>query len=97
MAATLIVLAKLFATGLMPATCNNNFFAAKNTFCSNFAFLAVTFVAAKNDISCSAQHDGLLRLITKTINRAPIPHYYSFRNSRTFSTIKEVFRGALRA
>jgi hypothetical protein len=37
----------------MPATCSNNFFAAKNTFCSNFAFLAATFVAAKNDISCS--------------------------------------------
>jgi hypothetical protein len=53
MAATLIVLAKLFATTLMPATCSNNFFAAKNTFCSNFAFLAATFVAAKNDISCS--------------------------------------------
>ncbi|KAK2388494.1 hypothetical protein QL285_062173 [Trifolium repens] len=53
MAATLIVLAKLFATALMPATCSNNFFAAKNTFCSNFAFLAATYVAAKNDISCS--------------------------------------------
>jgi hypothetical protein len=53
MVATLIVLAKLFATALMPATCSNNFFAAKNTFCSNFAFLAATFVAAKNDISCS--------------------------------------------
>ncbi|KAK2408327.1 hypothetical protein QL285_043846 [Trifolium repens] len=52
MAATLIVLAKLFATALMAATCNI-FFAAKNTFCSNFAFLAATFVAAKNDISCS--------------------------------------------
>jgi hypothetical protein len=51
MAATLIVLAKLFATTLMPATFSNNFFATKNTFCSNFAFLAV---AAKNDISCSA-------------------------------------------
>ncbi|KAK2454834.1 hypothetical protein QL285_002354 [Trifolium repens] len=53
MAATLIVLAKLFATALMAATCSNIFFAAKNTFCSNFAFLATTFVAAKNDISCS--------------------------------------------
>jgi peptidoglycan/LPS O-acetylase OafA/YrhL len=53
MAATLIVLAKLFATALMAATCSNNFFAAKNTFCSNFVFLAATFVAAKNDISCS--------------------------------------------
>jgi hypothetical protein len=30
MAATLIVLAKLFAAALMPATCGNNFFAAKN-------------------------------------------------------------------
>jgi hypothetical protein len=37
MAATLIVLAKLFATTLMPATCSNNFFTAKNTFCSHFA------------------------------------------------------------
>jgi hypothetical protein len=45
MAATLIVLAKLFATALMPATCSNNFFTAKNTFCSNFAFLAATFVS----------------------------------------------------
>ena len=53
MAATLIVLVKLFATALMPATCSNNFFAAKNTFCSNFAFLAATYVAVKNDISCS--------------------------------------------
>jgi hypothetical protein len=53
MAATLIVLAKLFATALMPAACSNNFFAAKNTFSSNFAFLAATFVVAKNDISCS--------------------------------------------
>ncbi|KAK2397987.1 hypothetical protein QL285_059500 [Trifolium repens] len=35
-----------------------------------------------------SQHDGLLRPITKTINRAPIPHYFSFRNSRTLSTIK---------
>jgi hypothetical protein len=57
MAATLIVLAKLFATALMAATCSNNFFAAKNTFCSNFAFLAATFVAAKNDISCSARRN----------------------------------------
>jgi hypothetical protein len=54
MAATLIVLAKLFATALMPATCSNNFFAAKNTFCSNFEFLAVTFVAAKS--RCQKQH-----------------------------------------
>jgi hypothetical protein len=53
MAATLIILAKLFATVLMPATCSNNFFATKCTFCSNFAFLATTFVAAKNNISCS--------------------------------------------
>ncbi|KAK2451469.1 hypothetical protein QL285_010520 [Trifolium repens] len=53
MAATLIVLATLFATALMTATCSNIFFAAKNTFCSNFAFLAATFVVAKNDISCS--------------------------------------------
>jgi hypothetical protein len=53
MAATLIVLATLFATALMLATCSNNFFAAKNTFYSNFAFLAATFVAEKNDISCS--------------------------------------------
>jgi hypothetical protein len=37
----------------MAATCSNIFFAAKNTFCSNFAFFAATFVAAKNDISCS--------------------------------------------
>ncbi|KAK2374565.1 sulfite exporter TauE/SafE family protein [Trifolium repens] len=41
MAATLIVLAKLFATALMPTTCSNNFFAAKNTFCDNFAFLSL--------------------------------------------------------
>jgi hypothetical protein len=53
MATTLIILAKLFATGLMPTTCSNNFFVAKNTFCSNFAFSAATFIAAKNDISCS--------------------------------------------
>jgi hypothetical protein len=53
MTATLIVLAKLFATALMAAACSNNFFALKNTFCSNFVFLATTFVAAKNDISCS--------------------------------------------
>jgi hypothetical protein len=53
MAATLIVLAKLFAATLMPATCSNNFLAAKNTFYSNFAFLTTTFVAAKNDISCN--------------------------------------------
>jgi hypothetical protein len=53
MTATLIVLAKLFAMALMPTTCSNNFSAAKNTFCNNFAFLATTFVAAKNDISCS--------------------------------------------
>jgi hypothetical protein len=46
----------------MAATCSNIFFAAKNTFCSNFAFLAATFVAAKNDISCSVYlaADGLL-------------------------------------
>jgi hypothetical protein len=37
----------------MAATCSNNFFAAKNTCGSNFAFLAATNVAAKNDISCS--------------------------------------------
>jgi hypothetical protein len=53
MTKTLIFLAKLFTTALMPATCSNNFFAAKNIFCSNFVFLATTFVAAKNDISCS--------------------------------------------
>ncbi|KAK2430827.1 Polynucleotidyl transferase, ribonuclease H superfamily protein [Trifolium repens] len=56
MAATLIFLAKLLATALMPTTCNNmqqQFFATKNTFCNNFAFLVATFVAAKNDISCS--------------------------------------------
>jgi hypothetical protein len=53
MAATLIVLAKLFATAFMPATCNNNFFAAKNTFCNKFAFLATKFFPAKNDICCS--------------------------------------------
>jgi hypothetical protein len=47
--------AKLFATALMPATCSNNFFDAKNTFRSNFAFLATTNVAAKNDISYSAK------------------------------------------
>jgi hypothetical protein len=39
MAAILIVLAKLFATALMPVICSNNFFAAKNTFYSNLAFL----------------------------------------------------------
>jgi hypothetical protein len=54
MAATLIVLAKFFATVLMTATCSNIFFAAKNTFYSNFAFLAATFIAVKNNISCSA-------------------------------------------
>jgi hypothetical protein len=54
MAATLIVFAKLFATALMAATCSNNFFAAKNTFCSNFVFLA----AAKNDISCSERYSS---------------------------------------
>ncbi|KAK2435869.1 hypothetical protein QL285_020896 [Trifolium repens] len=32
--------------------------------------------------------DGLLRPITKTINRAPIPHYYSFKKSRTLSNIR---------
>jgi hypothetical protein len=32
MAATLIVLAKLFAMVLMPATCSNNFFAVKKYF-----------------------------------------------------------------
>jgi hypothetical protein len=50
MAAILIVLAKLFTTALMPATCNNNFFTAKNIICSNFV---ATFVAAKNKISSS--------------------------------------------
>jgi hypothetical protein len=50
MAAILIVVVKLFATALMPTTCNNNFFSVKNTFCSNFAFLAATFVAVKNGI-----------------------------------------------
>ncbi|KAK2360226.1 hypothetical protein QL285_085514 [Trifolium repens] len=55
MTATLIVLAKLFATALMPATCSNNFSAAKFFFCNNFVFLAATFVAAKNDISCSGR------------------------------------------
>ncbi|KAK2434225.1 hypothetical protein QL285_019396 [Trifolium repens] len=59
MAATLIVLAKLFATALLAATCSNIFFAAKNTFCSNFMFLAATFVAAKNDISCSESSNSL--------------------------------------
>jgi hypothetical protein len=57
--AKLIVLAKLFATALMPATCSNNFFAAKNIFCSNFAFFAATYVAAKNDISCSEVSSNL--------------------------------------
>ncbi|KAK2454376.1 hypothetical protein QL285_001942 [Trifolium repens] len=64
MAATLIVLAKLFATALMPATCGNNFFAAKNTFCNNFVFLPATFVAAKNDISCSDWYFLIIRSYT---------------------------------
>jgi hypothetical protein len=38
MAATLIVLAKLFVTALIPTTCSNNFFAAKNTFCATLHF-----------------------------------------------------------
>jgi hypothetical protein len=67
MAATLIVLAKLFATALMAATCSNIFFAAKNTFCSNFAFLAATFVAAKNDISCSGLIDEIQNLWSKSV------------------------------
>ena len=46
MVATLIVLAQLFAMALMPTVYSDNFFAAKNTYCSNFAFLAATFVAA---------------------------------------------------
>jgi hypothetical protein len=41
----------------MPATCSNNFFAAKNTFCSNSVFLETTFVTAKNDISDSDSGD----------------------------------------
>ncbi|KAK2396265.1 hypothetical protein QL285_057924 [Trifolium repens] len=49
---------------------------------------------ATMDPSC---HDGLLRLITKTINRALLSLFKSCRNSRTLSTIKEVFGGALRA
>jgi hypothetical protein len=61
MTATLIVLAKFFATALMAAICSNIFFAAKNTFCSNFAFFAATFVAAKNDISCS----GYVQILVK--------------------------------
>jgi hypothetical protein len=75
MAATLIVLAKLFATALMPATCNNNFFVAKNTFCSNFAFLTTTFVAAKNDISCSVLfgNHNLLKKFAKNLQNH-LPH-----------------------
>jgi hypothetical protein len=46
MEATLIVLAQLFATALMPTVYSDSCFAAKNTYCSNFAFLAATFVAA---------------------------------------------------
>jgi hypothetical protein len=64
MAATLIVLAKLFATALMPATCSNNFFAAKNIFCSNFVF----FAATKNDISCSENFCLKLRFCLDFIN-----------------------------
>jgi hypothetical protein len=63
MAATLIVLGKLFATALMAATCSNIFFVAKNTFCSNFTFLAATFVAAKYDISCSEPNPTLKRSV----------------------------------
>jgi hypothetical protein len=44
MAATLIVLVKFFATALIPTTCSNNFFAAKNT-----------FFASDND-SCRKKH-----------------------------------------
>jgi hypothetical protein len=58
MAATLIALAKLFPTALMSATCSNSFFAAKNTFYSNFVFLAARFVAAKNNISCKQKEVG---------------------------------------
>ncbi|KAK2453966.1 hypothetical protein QL285_001578 [Trifolium repens] len=44
-----------------------------------------------------SQYDGLLNPITKTINRVLLSLFKSFRNSRTLSTIKEVFRGALRS
>jgi hypothetical protein len=50
MAATLIVLAKLFTTALMPATYSNNFFDAKNTFCSNFTFFAATYLSLPDTI-----------------------------------------------
>ncbi|KAK2381625.1 hypothetical protein QL285_069216 [Trifolium repens] len=42
-------------------------------------------------------HDGSCLLAKKTINRVLLPLFKSFRNSRTLSTIKEVFGGALRA
>jgi hypothetical protein len=36
------------------------------------------------------KNHGLLRPVRKTINRAHFPHYYSFRNSRTFSSTSRV-------
>jgi hypothetical protein len=53
MTTTLIFFAKLFRNGTYVSDMQQQFFAAKNTFCSNFVFLAPTFVAVKNDISCS--------------------------------------------
>ena len=46
MEATLIVLTQLFATALMPMVYSDNCFVPKNTYCSNFAFLAATLFAA---------------------------------------------------
>ncbi|KAK2455352.1 hypothetical protein QL285_002810 [Trifolium repens] len=72
MTATLIVLAKLFATALMAATCSNIVFDAKNTFCSNFAFLSATFVAAKNDISCSVEQQGITHVIVESDSKSVV-------------------------
>jgi hypothetical protein len=44
-------------------TCSNIFFATKNSFCSNFAFFSATFVATKNDISCSGVSESIRHVL----------------------------------
>ena len=53
MAATSYVFAKLFATALIPTTCNDIFSAAKSIFSSNIVFFSATYDTAKTNFSCS--------------------------------------------
>ena len=52
-AATLDVVAKLFATALIPTTCSDLSFVEKCSYDNNFKFFTTKKVAAKSILSCS--------------------------------------------